>query len=1220
MPANLRIGGVRVDFSANASQYQAVNASVQAANARLAASYNQVGRTAGRQSKLVTQFTNSLQSSLVATIAYAAGVRALISVTSGTLQAHLDWEEGLVKVQKTTGLTNKETALLADNFERLLTVTSALNRPLPVTSRELLEIAEVAGQMNIKGVPDITAFTEVTALMGLTTDLVGEQAANALGLILTNTDALVSDVPRIGAVLTALGNEFRGGEGAILSIAESLARSTAEFDLNAKQVLAFSAVIAQAGIREQKAGTVFQRSLRALINSANEALSGQPERLQAIANATDNAEESYGRLLKTITESDFGEALGILLEALENLESVGTGQTRGSLLTLLFGGDQGPPVRIAEVIGVLTRGLSEVNRSLGITEEQWEAVTAQVEEAGLFAETGAKRLVVVQERLAEQGRSVGAALAAVYLPLAENFKLVQVAVVGAAAAFASGFSRRRLRAASLFTGQLKIQAQVAQTAARTAQVEALRIAAANQASNVTGLARLALADNLSRAELRAAAATRVHTASVLALSRANRIGARASRAWGAALAFAGGYIGLAITAITVLTTAIYLFSDSAKAAEEGGESLAERLQRIIENANRTAEGLTEFQRTIRDTQKRITELREEIEELENRPAPELTGGRFPGLRQFAASEEIKSDIEDRRKEIEDLEDLASKAADATRRAAVAGPPDPGKVRSRFEAISLSVKDSTREIRDFIEGLERVTELATERARFDLALSPLTQFDQEVFTAAFERRTEIQEKNLELERKLRDAETDRGRASALVDRTRALRGQFAIGTDDFENSERQIAQAEQKLGKANELVEAQRQISAHAKANLRLDIDSLETQIRAQNIARNAQALAAPLDLAPPDLRGQASAAADFLRQLESRVDAQEREALQLERLARLRGVDRAELEASFEILNAFADRRIQAAEAVSKAEERQIVTRRELKNVTESLSGERDSSGRILAASRASAEAVRALEEAKALREEIERLGPAAIKSAEAYARAAGQIAELQIESADLLRVANDLAASGVRGIEDALVKLTTEGGISFREFANSIVADLLRIIYRATVTVALLRALGIGTGGSLTGGGLLGRIGGGGGSGGSGQVISLHEGGIAGATARRHQGPLRANESLAVLERGEEVLTRSDPRHQFNFGSLSDLISRLPRYHEGGIVGGGRSGSGRMNVSFEIINRSQAPLGVAETTQRYDGKREVVSIILEDLNRTGPIAQAMRQKVGRQV
>ena len=135
--------------------------------------------------------------------------------------------------------------------------------------------------------------------------------------------------------------------------------------------------------------------------------------------------------------------------------------------------------------------------------------------------------------------------------------------------------------------------------------------------------------------------------------------------------------------------------------------------------------------------------------------------------------------------------------------------------------------------------------------------------------------------MQLEKALNDAVQGQGRASALVNQTKAIQEQFDIGTEDFENAKRQVGQAEQQLGKQTELVESRRQALAYAKANLRLDIDSLETQIRAQNIARNAQALAAPLNLAPPDLRGQASAAAAFLRQLELRVSTQEREALQL---------------------------------------------------------------------------------------------------------------------------------------------------------------------------------------------------------------------------------------------------------------------------------------------------------------------------------------------------
>ena len=159
----------------------------------------------------------------------------------------------------------------------------------------------------------------------------------------------------------------------------------------------------------------------------------------------------------------------------------------------------------------------------------------------------------------------------------------------------------------------------------------------------------------------------------------------------------------------------------------------------------------------------------------------------------------------------------------------------------------------------------------------------------------------------------------------------------------------------------------------------------------------------------------------------------------------------------------------------------------------------------------------------------------------------------------------------------------------------------LLRIIVRATFTANLLRFLGLGAGGEATGGGFLGRLGLGGG-GASGQVFRLHEGGIAGS-GQRYRGALGSRETLAVLERGEEVLTREDPRHRYNIG---DLLSRLPRYHEGGVVGGDRRTGQPMNFRIEIQNRSATPQEIVQTTQRIDMDQRVITIILDDARKKG--------------
>ena len=149
-----------------------------------------------------------------------------------------------------------------------------------------------------------------------------------------------------------------------------------------------------------------------------------------------------------------------------------------------------------------------------------------------------------------------------------------------------------------------------------------------------------------------------------------------------------------------------------------------------------------------------------------------------------------------------------------------------------------------------------------------------------------------------------------------------------------------------------------------------------------------------------------------------------------------------------------------------------IRARAELDSITSSLgetSGDEERN-RAAAARQRSADAEVAREEARAYREELERQGSSGSGSAAAAAAAAEEIAQTQIDSASRLQLANDLAASGVRGLEDAIVTLATTGQGSFKDFADAIIGDLLRIIIRATITANLLRALGLGAGGEATG------------------------------------------------------------------------------------------------------------------------------------------------------
>ena len=212
---------------------------------------------------------------------------------------------------------------------------------------------------------------------------------------------------------------------------------------------------------------------------------------------------------------------------------------------------------------------------------------------------------------------------------------------------------------------------------------------------------------------------------------------------------------------------------------------------------------------------------------------------------------------------------------------------------------------------------------------------------------------------------------------------------------------------------------------------------------------------------------------------------------------------------------------------------------------------------------------------------------------------------EQQIFAALQLRSAFEYIADGVQRLEDAFVRLISTGEFSFRDFVNAVVADIARIAVRLSITLPLLNIFStfFGAGIASTGGGFSGAALGGGSLPPQLQNLlpTLHSGGIIDGSMGREQ--------LVVLERGEEVLTRNDPRHRYNSGQ-SSFLSRLTRYHDGGVVGGG---SGTPNVSLELINRSNSQLQIEDAGQRVEGGRLVQQVVLSDLRRNGPIAQNVR-------
>lgn len=167
---------------------------------------------------------------------------------------------------------------------------------------------------------------------------------------------------------------------------------------------------------------------------------------------------------------------------------------------------------------------------------------------------------------------------------------------------------------------------------------------------------------------------------------------------------------------------------------------------------------------------------------------------------------------------------------------------------------------------------------------------------------------------------------------------------------------------------------------------------------------------------------------------------------------------------------------------------------------------------------------------------------------------------ELYADTARFMRVSFDQAMNAsLQSAEDTWVDMVTKGEFSFKRLVGVINEELARIGWRqfvakpaADALAMLFKYIGLAAGGFGDGGNLS-EVGG------TGAVV-YHGGGIVGAggpvrmvspaafaSARRyHRGGLARGEVPAILQMGEEVLARGDPRHRANGGMAPQLVQNV--------------------------------------------------------------------------
>src|SRR3990167_6697199 len=269
---------------------------------------NEVGRVMrialgplSRAASAVTNFGILIESTSIKMAVAVGGFLLMAFGAVKAAKAYIEFEKGLVGVRKTTDLSAAGMEVLSDNFLRMSTRVN-------IGASELSGIAQIAGQMGIRGVEDIASFTEAIAILTKTTSLTGPDAATKIAQLLSITNEAANTAPRLASVIVDLGNKFAANESRIVEFGVDVARVGAAFGVTATQSLAMGTALAQLGANAESGSTAVGR----LFAKMNEAIDEGGIRLQQFAEITDRSTLQFTELFRK-------DAMGAVLEFIKGL-------------------------------------------------------------------------------------------------------------------------------------------------------------------------------------------------------------------------------------------------------------------------------------------------------------------------------------------------------------------------------------------------------------------------------------------------------------------------------------------------------------------------------------------------------------------------------------------------------------------------------------------------------------------------------------------------------------------------------------------------------------------------------------------------------------------------------------------------------------------------------------------------------------------------------------
>lgn len=319
---------------------------------------------------------------------------------AGATAAAINFEDAWVGVTKTVDGTPEQMAAINSGLKDLALNTAS-------SYENLAHYAELGGQMGV-ATDSILGFTKTIAMLGDTTNIVGEEAAESLAhmanIMVDKGQRTTDYYERFGSTVVDLGNNFATTESEIVDMATRLATAGRQVGMTTPQVLALSTALSSMGIKAAAGGG----SMSKLMKQIQVAVSTGSESLQDYADTAGMTAEQFAKAWR----DDAGTAFMKFLEGIGKSEDVAAKLAELGI----------EEVRMSNAAGALAQSTDVYSDALGRANQAWSENTAMVIEAEKRYATTKTALLQAWEAIKQAGASLGESFAPTVKELAVMVK------------------------------------------------------------------------------------------------------------------------------------------------------------------------------------------------------------------------------------------------------------------------------------------------------------------------------------------------------------------------------------------------------------------------------------------------------------------------------------------------------------------------------------------------------------------------------------------------------------------------------------------------------------------------------------------------------------------------------------------------------------------------------------------------------------------------------